>query len=66
MKPLKVDDKEFFKEPTTLTAEQIDISGKKVLQLAMYDNPQLDGFGIFLTRDKVVVLYKWLRQFLGD
>jgi len=62
---LKLSDSNLFEDPTTLVAEQSELDGKDVVQIALFSDPQLEGEGIFLTEDKVLKLYRWLDRILG-
>jgi hypothetical protein len=41
------------------------MDGQEVVQLALYDSPELEGIGIFLTEDRVLKLKRWLDRYLG-
>jgi hypothetical protein len=55
----------FAYDPTTLVLEVEQMDGQEVIQLALYDSPELEGIGIFLTEDRVLKLKRWIDQYLG-
>jgi len=54
-----------WSDPTTLVVETEHMDGQEVVQLALYDSPELEGIGIFLTEDRVLKLKRWLDRYLG-
>lgn len=55
----------FAYDPTTLVLEVERMDGQEVIQLALYDSPELEGIGIFLTEDRVLKLKQWIDRYLG-
>jgi len=55
----------FAYDPTTLVLEVERMDGQEVIRLALYDSPELEGIGIFLTEDRVLKLKQWIDRYLG-